>query len=518
MLVAGGSTNVSTYFAMRLAADGTAATGLTETAFDLQYVRSGAAPSTKVDATAGTAGGAAAHVDNTVVEPDATDQPGLYRVDWPDAAFAAGVREVILTVKVATAFTEHLRVEIDQTLLPTVAGRTLDVTATGAAGIDWGNVENPTTAVDLSGTDIQLVDTTTTNTDMLTAAAVNAEVDTALADIHLDHLMAAAAADVVADGSVIAHIVSATEDWSTFVPSTDSLEAIRDRGDAAWTTGAGGTPPDLLQSTTIATLASQTSFTLTAGSADDDAYNGALAVITDVSTSTQKAVGEVLDYTGSTKTVTLKADPGVFTMAATDNIDIVAAPNQLDTLVAGVTLADGVEHGGTSATLRLGASGATPAFYVTNSSGIAARIDSSAGSSAGMRIQGGGAAAGIRIDGGTTGVGVQLIGGATSGDAVTLTATSGVSVNAPDGITADITGNLSGSVGSLTGHTVQTGDTYPLANGSAGFVAIDTVVDAIKVKTDDMTYTKANELDVNTQSINGAAVVGDGNATPWDGA
>ena len=51
-------------------------------------------------------------------------------------------------------------------LQSTVAARTLDVTATGAAGIDWGNVENPTTALDLSGTDIQLVDTTTTNTDM----------------------------------------------------------------------------------------------------------------------------------------------------------------------------------------------------------------------------------------------------------------------------------------------------------------------------------------------------------------
>lgn len=61
---------------------------------------------------------------------------------------------------------------------------------------------------------------------------VNAEVDTALTDIHLDHLMATAAADVVADGSVIAHMVSDSEDWSTFVPSTDSLEAIRDRGDA----------------------------------------------------------------------------------------------------------------------------------------------------------------------------------------------------------------------------------------------------------------------------------------------
>jgi hypothetical protein len=49
-------------------------------------------------------------------------------------------------------------------LRPTTAGRTLDVTATGAAGIDWGNVENQSTAVDLSATDIQLCDTITTYT------------------------------------------------------------------------------------------------------------------------------------------------------------------------------------------------------------------------------------------------------------------------------------------------------------------------------------------------------------------
>lgn len=35
------------------------------------------------------------------------------------------------------------------------------------------------------------------------------------------------------------------------------------------------------------------------------------------------------------------------------------------------------------------------------------------------------------------------------------------------------------TVSTLTGHTAQTGDTYALANGAAGFVAIDTVVDAI---------------------------------------
>lgn len=41
-------------------------------------------------------------------------------------------------------------------LQPTTAGRTLDVTATGAAGIDWANVENPTAANDMSGTYVAL--------------------------------------------------------------------------------------------------------------------------------------------------------------------------------------------------------------------------------------------------------------------------------------------------------------------------------------------------------------------------
>ena len=47
---------------------------------------------------------------------------------------------------------------------------------------------------------------------------------------------------------------------------------------------------------------------------------------------------------------------------------------------------------------------------------------------------------------------------------------------------------------------------------------IDANVDAIKAKSDQMVFTKANELDANTLSINSATVVGDGNLTPWDGA
>jgi hypothetical protein len=47
-------------------------------------------------------------------------------------------------------------IENRSALMPTTAARTLDVTATGAAGIDWGNVENPTTANNLSATNIDV--------------------------------------------------------------------------------------------------------------------------------------------------------------------------------------------------------------------------------------------------------------------------------------------------------------------------------------------------------------------------
>ena len=53
---------------------------------------------------------------------------------------------------------------------------------------------------------------------------------------------------------------------------------------------------------------------------------------------------------------------------------------------------------------------------------------------------------------------------------------------------------------------------------AANLATVDTEVGQIKAKTDDMVFTKANELDVNTKSINDAEVVGAGNGVPWDGA
>ncbi len=74
--------------------------------------------------------------------------------------------------------------------------------------------------------------------------------------------------------------------------------------------------------TTIATLATQVSFTLTAGSADDDAYNGCGIMITDASTANQIAMAGIQDYDGGTLRVTLDADPAIFGMLATDLVTI----------------------------------------------------------------------------------------------------------------------------------------------------------------------------------------------------
>ena len=73
------------------------------------------------------------------------------------------------------------------------------------------------------------------------------------------------------------------------------------------------------------------------------------------------------------------------------------------------------------------------------------------------------------------------------------------------------------------GGTVNMNGTFDLVDSSTGMTLNQggdaiTLLDAIKVPTDKMVFSKANELDANTKSINDAEVVGDGNATPWDGA
>jgi len=89
---------------------------------------------------------------------------------------------------------------------------------------------------------VALVDTTTTTTDM--RGTDNAALASTLTthDGKLDTVDANVDAVLIDTGTDIPARLTGIE-GATFLSSTDSLEAIRNRGDAAWTTGAGGSSP-----------------------------------------------------------------------------------------------------------------------------------------------------------------------------------------------------------------------------------------------------------------------------------
>src|SRR3990167_4720164 len=192
-----GSTDVSVTIYIIDSTDGTPETGVVfDTAgIDLQYHREGAAVVAITEATL--AALTTAHTDGGFLAIGF----GAYRLDVPDAAFATGAETVDIigtvtgmivlpqTIQLVNFNPEdgvrlgltalpnaaadaagglpisdaggldldgRLDAAVTSRLAPTTAGRTLDVTANGEAGIDWGNIGNPTTAQNLSATNIDV--------------------------------------------------------------------------------------------------------------------------------------------------------------------------------------------------------------------------------------------------------------------------------------------------------------------------------------------------------------------------
>ena len=98
-------------------------------------------------------------------------------------------------------------------LRPTTAQRTLDVSATGEAGLDFDNIKDATGAHTLTNITIP---TCTTNTDMITAATVNAQCDIALSDYDAPTKAEMDAAFTEIKGA-------------TWASGTDTLEHIRNK-------------------------------------------------------------------------------------------------------------------------------------------------------------------------------------------------------------------------------------------------------------------------------------------------
>jgi len=88
-------------------------------------------------------------------------------------------------------------------------------------------------ATDASG-QVTVADLSTT-----AKASVNAEADAALADVNLDHLIGTATGiPALVAGTYLDQI--ADDGTAVYSRTTDSLQALRDRGDVGWITGGGG--------------------------------------------------------------------------------------------------------------------------------------------------------------------------------------------------------------------------------------------------------------------------------------
>ena len=192
MKINAGSTNVSVYFNIVEDVGGTnpgePKTGLLfsdiETGGSASFMRQGGA---RVDLTLITlASASAVHADGGFILVDDTNMPGLYRCDYPDAAFAAGVDLVICQIVVAAAnnaIARPLWIELTKddvnviewlgtaVATPTTAGvPEVDVTFLGGVAQslfdlkDFADAGYDPATNQVEG--VKLNDTTTTNTDM----------------------------------------------------------------------------------------------------------------------------------------------------------------------------------------------------------------------------------------------------------------------------------------------------------------------------------------------------------------
>lgn len=273
--IAPGTIDVSVVIRIIDSTDGTPETGVVfnTSGIDLEYRREGEASTDITEATL--AALTTAHTDGGFLHIG----NGMYRLDLPDAACASGS-----------------------------AGCLVHGTVTGMVVIPC--------YIQLAGAVNKIYSDTTiiySDTTIATSKATQIYSDTAITS--------SKAVQVYSDTSIIYSDTTMIQSKATQIYS----DTTKIHSDTTVIEAAGAsTSPDVLVATTIATLSTQTSFTLTAGSADNDVYNGMAAIFVDQSTSTQKAVQFVQDYVGSTKTVTLEAAPG-FTIATGDSVYIMAA-------------------------------------------------------------------------------------------------------------------------------------------------------------------------------------------------
>ena len=279
-----------------------------------------------------------------------------------DSSVGAMAANVITASATAADYLAEINAEADTALSdygalkPTVAGRTLDVSAGGEAGVDWANVGSPTTTVGLTNTTVGVV--TLVNT-LTTYTGNTVQTGDAFA-----RLGAPAGASVSAD---IAAIEAQTDDIGT---AGAGLTAVP--WNAAWDAEVQSEVQDAIE---INNLDHLLKVAAVAGDAVDSSIIARLA--------SKSATPSFASFVNTTDSLE----------AVRDNMPTVTS--------GGVTLANGVTHGGTTALMRLGSNSSdTPALYITNDAeGDAVKFECTVISADGSALNLVGQRAGLRITG-----------------------------------------------------------------------------------------------------------------------
>src|SRR3990172_2941928 len=204
-------------------------------------------------------------------------------------------------------------------LRPTTSGRTLDVSAGGESGLDWANIGSPTTAQNLSATNIdvdQIVASVSGAVGSVTAAVtvgtINANVITATS-IAADAITAAKVADGTIDAATFAAgaIDAAAIAANAIGASELAADVVAEIADAVWdevasghvTSGTFGQRLAIVRSGTAQAGAATTITLDTGASAVDDFYNNTILHITAGTGVDQSRI--ISDYVGSTKVATV---------------------------------------------------------------------------------------------------------------------------------------------------------------------------------------------------------------------
>jgi hypothetical protein len=261
---------------------------------DLEYWRHGANAATDITEATQTANGA--HSDGGFVHIG----HGIYRLDLPDAAVAAGATAVEVYGTITGMIVIGGTVDLSPPANVVQFGGTNGTFATGRPEVNTTHIAGSAVSTSSAQIGVNVVNAggTAWGSGAITANVIATD---AIGELE------------VADGAINAGALA-----------SDTITAAKIASDVSTEINANVLTALGIQTGTV-TISSQTSFTLSAGSADDNAYNDWAILIIDQSTAAQKALGVVDDYTGASKTVTLREDPGVFTMATGDSFVLMPA-------------------------------------------------------------------------------------------------------------------------------------------------------------------------------------------------